>query len=381
MDNAGGSQVLGSVIDSVSSYLSTTNVQLGAPYSVARQSTHKYTEGVAAAAKYVNAAPHEVVLGASTTQLLRNLSIALNFPPESEIICSRLDHEANIAPWVQIAEWKNLTLKWWQPQTSSTNPKLDPQELKRLLTPKTRLVTCTHTSNLLGTISPIRAIADAVHTIPGAMLCVDAVAYAPHRPVDVKAFGADYYCFSWYKVYGPHISMLYASEAAQREMVSLGHYFKGHDALEDKLALAGANYESVQCIPHIVRYLEEQNWQAMKAHEAKLQDIILGFLRHKEEVTIFGEPSSDPELRVPTISFRVNGWQPEAFVDAVLAQSNFGFRSGHMYSKRLVNDVFGIPGDDGLIRVSLVHYNTEDEVRGLVDVFKKVLAEQPGSTR
>jgi cysteine desulfurase family protein (TIGR01976 family) len=373
MDNAGGSQVLSSVIDSISRYLSTTNVQLGATYPVSQRSTDAYDRGVEAAAKYINASPSEVVLGPSTTQLLRNLSIALSFPPGSEIILSNLDHEANLAPWVQLATWKNLTVKWWIPSASKTNPILETADLKKLMTPKTRLVCCTHTSNILGSITDIAAIAEAVHTVPGAMLCVDAVAYAPHRAIDVKALGADFYSFSWYKVYGPHIAMLYASPAARNEMVSLGHYFKSGETLEEKLGLAGANYEVVQCLPQVVKFLASQPWENVKAHEEKLEEILLSYLRSRADVQIYGEPSADPDLRVPVLSFVVKSRSSEGIVKAVEENSNYGIRSGHFYSKRLCNDVLGLPGDDGVVRVSLLHYNTEDEVRGLVKVLDDIL--------
>ena len=374
MDNAGGSQVLSSVINSISSYLSTTNVQLGATYPVAQKSTNAYDHGVQVSAEYIHASPSEVVLGPSTTQLFRNLSIALNFPPGSEIILSNLDHEANLAPWVQLAQWKGLKVIWWIPSASKTNPVLEPADLKKLLTPKTRLVACTHTSNILGGITNIAAIAEMVHTIPGAMLCVDAVAYAPHRPIDVRAWGVDLYSFSWYKVYGPHCAMLYASTKAQAEMVSLGHYFKKGDVLEEKLGLGGANYEVVQSIPQVVDYLASQPWDSVKAHEQAIQEVLLKWLRSRDDVQIYGEPSSDPNLRVPVISFAVKGWKSEDVVNAVEERSNYGIRSGHFYSKRLCNDILGLPGDDGVVRVSLLHYNTEGEVEGLVKVLEEMLA-------
>jgi len=129
----------------------------------------------------------------------------LNFPEGSEIIVSAIDHEANIASWVDIASREKLVLKWWLPKTK-INPKLEASDLKELMTEKTVLVTCTHASNILGTIHDIKAIAEQVHTVPGALLCVDAVAYAPHRPIDMKELGADFYCFSWYKV-NPHLNI------------------------------------------------------------------------------------------------------------------------------------------------------------------------------
>jgi selenocysteine lyase/cysteine desulfurase len=127
------------------------------------------------------------------------LSFALDFPAGSELVISKIDHEANIAPWVDLAHRQKLHIKWWLPKTKE-NPKLEASVLKDLLSEKTVLVTCTHASNILGTIHDIKAISDTVREIPGALLCVDAVAYAPHRPIDVEALGVSFYCFSWYKV-------------------------------------------------------------------------------------------------------------------------------------------------------------------------------------
>ena len=136
---------------------------------------------------------------------MRNLSSALNFRDGDELILSSLDHEANIAPWVQLAERRGLTVKWWCGSAQAKgrpdiNPKHDVESLKGLLSGRTRLVACTHTSNILGSIHDIKRLAEAVHTVPGALLVVDAVAYAPHRQVDVQDLGVDFYGLSWYKV-------------------------------------------------------------------------------------------------------------------------------------------------------------------------------------
>jgi selenocysteine lyase/cysteine desulfurase len=349
-------------------------VQLGATYNTGQKSTDLYNKGITAGAAYVNASPDEVVFGSSATQLFRNLSIALDFPRDSEIIVSKLDHEANIASWVQLAEWKGFVLKWWT-ATNPTNPVLDPAELRKLLSSRTRLVTCTHTSNILGTISDIKAIARMVHEVPDALLCVDGVAYAPHRPLDMKDLGVDFYSFSWYKVFGPHIAMLYASKDGQKHMRSLGHYFKPSHTLEDKLGLAGANYECVQSIPQIVKYLESQTWQAIVDHETKIQELLLSYLRGKDDVQIYGVPDSDPRARVPVISFTVGERTSSSVVEAFEERTggNIGLRSGHFYSKRLINDVMQLRGEDGVIRVSMVHYNTEEEVKVLIDNLDAVL--------
>ena len=149
------------------------------------------------------------VIGPSTTQLFSNLSLILNLPAGSEIIISSLDHEANISPWVRLANLYNHTIKWWPAvPASSTHPSPSPvltaENLKPLLSEKTALVTCTHASNVLGTIHDVKKIAEMVHTVPGAKLCVDGVALAPHREVDVMALGVDFYAFSWYKVCNPY---------------------------------------------------------------------------------------------------------------------------------------------------------------------------------
>lgn len=299
-----------------------------------------------------------IVFGASTTQLFRNLSTTLTFQPGDEVILSAIDHEANISPWVALAERQQLVIRWWSP-ASRDSPKLLAADLQPLLSPRTRLVTCTHASNVLGTIHDIKAISAAAHAAsPAALVCVDAVAYAPHRPVDVEDLGVDLYAFSWYKVYGPHVAVLYArAGTAGAQMRSLGHFFNPHATLEDKMGLAGASYELVGGIPAVVAYLGSLEWEGIKKQEAELQGALLGYLDGRDDVTIYGERSADVKVRVPTVSFTVKGWDSKDIVEAVEKETSFGFRWGAFYSNRLVNDFLGL-GKDGIVRVSMVHYNT-----------------------
>ncbi|KAG6362201.1 hypothetical protein INS49_010431 [Diaporthe citri] len=317
-DNAGGSQVLGSVVDS--------------------------------------SAP---LLGASTTQLFRNFASTLTFQAGDEIVVSAIDHEANIAPWVDLAKHQDLVLKWWRPADPATSLKLLASDLAHLLSSRTRLVTCTHASNILGTIHDIKAISAAAHAAsPSALVCVDAVAYAPHRKVDVRALGVDVYAFSWYKVYGPHIATLYAAAgSAQTQMRSLGHFFNPHATLENKLGLAGASYELVGAIGAVTAYVGTVGWDAILAQEAELQGTLLGYLNGRDDVTVRGETSADGAVRVPTVSFTVKGWDSRELVETVEKETRFGFRWGAFYSNRLVNETLGL-GKDGVVRVSMVHYNT-----------------------
>jgi selenocysteine lyase/cysteine desulfurase len=385
-DNAGGSQTLATVVDryaqdsgdcvpicnvtelrdSIKDYLLNTNVQLGATYATGKKSTARYAEGYAAAAEYINASSDEIVIGSSTTQLFRNLSYTLSFAPGDEVVISAVDHEANIASWLDLAKRQGLTVKWWKPAVSNNNPKLMPDNLRPLLSDRTRLVSLTHASNILGTIHDVKAIASLVHGVnPTALVCVDAVAYAPHRQIDVRDLGVDAYCFSWYKVYGPHVSMLYVSKQGQKQMGSLGHYFNPSETLADKIGLAGSSYELVYAVPAVVEYLAprlgESKWAGIVEQERRLQETLLRWLTSRSDVTIYGEGSSDPRLRVPTVSFMVKGWSSKELVETVEKQTNFGFRWGSFYSVRLVEEVLGLEDSkDGLVRISMVHYNTSE---------------------
>lgn len=344
---------------SIVAYLNSNNVQLGASYPVSAQSTDLFEKGCAAVAKYINTTPDCVVLGPSTTQLFRNLSLSLfdYITPGSEIIVDSSNHEANIASWVQLAKDRGCTLKWWNAEDKK-NPQLDCNVLRGLMSEKTKLVACTHTSNILGTINDVKAIAKTVHEIPGALLCVDAVAYAPHRAIDVTDFEVDFYSFSWYKLYGPHIASMYASKAAQKHLRTLGHFFKPTTTLENLLGLAAANYELTASIPEVCKYLEDVPWDQTSVYEEKLQHVLIEYLLSKPETyQIYGEPTADRRKRVPVISFTVKGRSSKDVVDAIEARSDFGCRWGAFYSNRLA-EVLGLDPVDGVVRVSLLHYNT-----------------------
>lgn len=313
-----------------------------------------------------------------------NLASALQFKDGDEIILSKMEHETNVKPWLFMAERLNLTVKWWE-SSKEDGLQLTPQNLKPLLSPKVRFVACTHVSNILGTIHDVKAIADAVHEV-GALFCVDGVSYAPHRKIDVKQFGVDFYAFSWYKVdllysfphvtrlhmqvYGPHIALLYASVAAQQYVKPLAHFFNPTKTLEDKLGFASSNYECTQTIPEIVKYIND-DFDAISNHEGTLQKILLDFLNSRSDITVIGSSSSSSRVRVPTISFTIDGMDSDEVVTAAEKVSNYGFRWGHFYSKRLCDEVLAL-GPTGVVRISMVHYNTEAEIRGLVKTLEQV---------
>lgn len=162
------------------------------------------------------------------------------------------------------------------------------------------------------------------------------------------------------------MSLLYASPLARSQLRPLGHFFNPRDTLEQKLGLAGSSYELVHGIPAVVEYLcgsdattdgVPPKWEGIVAHEGALQATLLSWLNARDDVTVWGERSADPAVRVPTVSFTVRGWGSRELVEAVERESNFGFRWGSFYSVRLVSEVLGL-GEDGVVRVSMVHYNT-----------------------
>lgn len=200
-ENAGGSQALGTVIDSMTDYLTKTNTQILAYHPASDVSTNIFTSGAEAAARFIGTSPDNVVVGPSTTQLLANLSIALDPPEGAELVLSMIDHEANLAPWVRLVERRNLTIHWWKP-ADLEHPVMTAESLEGLVNERTWLVAVTHCSNILGVINPIANVVKTVKEKTGGrgMVCVDGVAMTAHRRIDVEALGVDFYVWSWYKV-------------------------------------------------------------------------------------------------------------------------------------------------------------------------------------
>ncbi|MBE9100579.1 cysteine desulfurase-like protein [Vacuolonema iberomarrocanum] len=385
-DNAGGSQTLQAVVDRLSDYLLTSNVQLGASYEVSQKSGERVAEAAQAIATLVNAAdPSEVVMGSSTSLLFRILALCLGqtFEPGDEVIVTNCDHEANIGCWVDLKD-QGITVKFW-----SINPEtleLDLADLEPLMTPRTRLVAVTHTSNILGTINPIRAIADFVHE-RGALICVDGVAYAPHRLVDVQALDVDFYAFSFYKVYGPHYAVLYGKRDWLVRLPRFNHFFIDGEQTPYKFQPGNVNFELSYSMLGLCDYLSafarthegesvapnlrgqmEQAFERISQYEEALSDRLLRYLTQKPNVRLLGNPTSDRTQRVPTISFVIDGVD-SATIPIKVDAHKIGIRYGDFYARRLIDDL-GLSAKNGVVRASMVHYNTLAEVDRLIQAFE-----------
>lgn len=389
LDNAGGSAVLKPVAERITDYLLNSAVQLGASYSESVDAGARVMQARESVAQLINAYhPEECVMGGSTTHLLQILcrAIAPSIQPGDEIIVTNCDHEANIGPWVRLCEQTGATLRVWAVNPDSIELELN--DLDALLSEKTRYVAMTHASNILGSVNPVAEVARKVHAV-GGKLCVDAVAYAPHRLVDVQASGADYYVFSFYKTFGPHFAVLWGQRDALLELPSLNHFFIGQEVIPYKLQPGNLNYElSYGCIgisDYLIdigqrlgaegseRELMQAAFDAFEVQEDLLADILLKFLRETPGVRIIGKPRVTDGDRVPTISFVVEGIQSEAIVRRVDGH-RMGIRFGDFYARRLIEQL-GLAPYGGVVRVSIAHYNSVDELNRLTEHLAQAITE------
>lgn len=377
-DNAGGSQILTDAVERMNAFLFETNVQIGGSYEVSREAGSALAEAREAARLMMNASrAEEIIFGPSTTVLLQNLAASMRgqLSPGDEIVVTVADHESNIGPWDRLREF-GVEVKVW-PLDRSTM-RLELSDLEPLMSERTRLVCIHHVSNILGSVNPVREIADFVHA-RGARLCVDAVAYAPHRAIDVQAFDADYYVFSLYKTYGPHAAVMYGKYDLLLELDTLYHYFYGKDRVPGKLEPGNPNYETACSVVGISAYLQEigrrvgapgesgarelieMAYAAISRQEDALVERFLAWARERPDVTVIGASENDnASSRIPTISFTVDGHVPEELVRRIDAYG-IGIRHGDFHSRRLI-EYLGLAESGGVLRVSLVHYNTVEEV-------------------
>jgi selenocysteine lyase/cysteine desulfurase len=241
LDNAGGSVTPSQVSERAQRYMAEHMVQLGASYPLSASAQERVSEGVQAAATLVGAMPSEVVIGPSTTMNVLVLSLALRplWRAGDEVVVSELDHEANIGAFRHL-EQTEIRVRTWPMHRETASLRLE--ELLPLLNPRTRLVAFTHCSNIVGRIHDVAGITSAVHDA-GADVCVDGVAYAPHRLLDLHALGVDYYLLSLYKVFGPHLGLLFGKRDKLLLARGVNHYFIEEDAIPYKLQPGNVNHE------------------------------------------------------------------------------------------------------------------------------------------
>lgn len=382
-DGPGGTQVPQRVIDAMSHYLIHTNSNHGGAFRTTRESDALLAAAHAGMADLLNAAdPHEITFGANMTTLTFAFSRAIgrNLVPGDEVIVTRLDHDANRAPWLALAE-QGMVVKEVDFDPADCTLRLD--DLAAQLTPRTKLVAVGYASNAVGTINPIAQIAEMVHAA-GARLWVDAVHYVPHGPVDVQALGCDYLVCSPYKFFGPHSGVVWG----RYELLEALRAYKVRPAGNlppDKFETGTQAHEAQAGVLAAVEYLAElgdacagqlsgdfagytgrrlalkRAMTAVKAYERELFEHFVAGLLAIPGLSFYGiRDFAAFDRRTPTAAFRLAGRHPQEVAEH-LARRGVYVWSGNFYALA-VTERLGIEETGGVVRAGLAHYNTQEEV-------------------
>lgn len=379
LENAGGSQLPRSVIEAVRAYMADNFVQTGANYPKSEVATAVVDEARVFAEEIVNAGTvGKVALGPSTTVLVAMVAnaYAARWTPGDEVIVAATNHESNAGPWVRL-ESAGAVIRHW-PIDKETF-RCEPDVLASLLNERTRIVTLPHASNLVGQTEDVKRVVEMAHAV-GAKVCADGVAYAPHHPVDVAALGVDWYVLSLYKTYAPHLALLFGRHDAFAELVGPNHFFIPETAVPYRWEPGAPNHEGCAGLLGLRPYLAflaghetymgrptvEAAWAEMERLEAEPHRRLVDGLRNLG-ARILG-PGDAKEGTSPTISFLLD--EPADVTTARVNGSERGIRHGHMYAVRLL-DGLGIAREPGVVRASLTHYNTVEEVDGLLSALAK----------
>jgi cysteine desulfurase family protein (TIGR01976 family) len=361
-DGPGGTQVPDEVIEAISAYLRESNANLGGSFERSRRSDLLIDEARSTAGRFVGCGAEEVVFGANMTTLNFALSRALGRELEAgdEIVVTKLDHDGNVAPWLELAHDLGLGVLFAEMRDDTT---LDLEHLASLLSERTRVVAFPWASNAVGTLVDVARMAELAHEA-GALAWVDAVHYAPHGPIDVAAAGVDVLLCSPYKFFGPHLGLAFA----RAELLERWRPYKVRPAPEGPL---GARFET-GTLPHellagfvaAVGYVESVGFEAIVPYELELGARFLGGL--PESCQLHGLATM--EGRVPTFCLTVRG-STAAMAAERLAERGFAVWSGNYYAVEVMNRL-GLP--DGAVRVGIVHYNTADEVDRLLEALTEL---------
>ncbi len=392
LDNAAGAQIPAGVLQAVTDHLLSRNVQRGGPYRRSREVDAMIARTRESVAAFVNArSADEIAFGLNATSFIRAISLAIGQTMGSgraQVVVSELDHEANIATWLAL-ERSGARIVWWRVRDDG---RLHAADLEPLLGPGTRLVACTMASNATGSLVDVAAVARLAHAA-GAEVFLDAVHYAPHGPIDVQRFDCDYLVCSGYKMFAPHMGFAWC----RREAINALPTFREHfipDTMPDKLEAGTYAYENVAGMGAAIAYLEDlgrgvDNEDAGRVgrsrnellrmamsqiadYERTLSRALLDEIGSVGGVTIHGMTDRDRlHERVPTLAFSVAGVEASRIAEG-LAARDMGVRSGHMYSPRLLARL-GL--SDGVVRASLVHYNSAGDIARFRDALIAVIDE------
>jgi cysteine desulfurase family protein (TIGR01976 family) len=357
-DAPGGSQVPDEVIDAVADYFRTSNANVSGPYETSRRTEALEQRTRETAARFLGCTPEETIFGPNMTTLSFALSrtAGRDFEPGDEILCTRLDHDANVSPWLELARDRDLTVRFVDINDDTS---LDLDDLERNLGTRTRVVAFPVASNAVGTLTDVPRIAALAHEA-GAIAWADAVHYAPHGPIDVASLGVDVLICSPYKFFGPHLGVAYA----HRELMERWRPYKVRPAPVDppgkRFETGTLPYELLAGFVAAVEYVESLGWNDIVGWERSLGERFLAGL--PSSIRLHGLPGMDG--RVPTFAFSVDGI-PASEAAARLGERGFAVWHGNYYALEVMKRL-GLEDDGGAVRVGFVHYNTAEEVDRLL---------------
>ena len=396
LDNPAGTQIAKPSLDRMNQYLLEHNANHGGLFETSYNSDEILHEAHAAMADFLNASrSEEIIFGNNMTTLTLHISrsLARHLQQGDNILVTRLDHDANISPWMLIAEEKGCNLIWVDIDVEQGT--LDLDDFARALEQKPKIAAFGYASNLLGTINPVKRLTGMAQEV-GALVYIDAVQYAPHGPIDVQEIGCDFLVCSSYKFFGPHAGALYGKYDLLNELKAYKVRPAG-DELPYKFETGTQNHEGIAGVLGALEYLEwlgrefgadyESEWKqagfsgrpielkkgmsAMQDYESELSRELIQIIESVPGTHIHGITDlSRLHERVPTVSFTLDRKRPEQVAEQI-GKHDIYVWNGHNYALAIVERM-GLLEAGGMIRVGPVHYNTKEELQKFGEVLEKV---------
>ena len=386
-DGPGGTQVPIGTIEAISEYLKTSNANSHGAFATSRRTDAIIEKAREAVADFLGCDRDEVVFGANMTALTFAFSraIARELQPGDEIVVTRLDHDANVAPWLALEE-KGAVIRFADINLEDCT--LDMKDLERQINSRTRIVAVGYASNAVGSINDVAAVVKLARSV-GAWVFIDAVHYAPHGPIDVRALDCDFLACSAYKFFGPHVGILYG----KREHLARLRPYKvrpASEAVPDRWESGTKNHEGLAGLVAAIEYLTELGrrilssadsrraailaaMEATQQYERKLcQELVSGVLEIPG-LTFYGIADRDRLAgRTPTVAVRLAGKNPDVVAKELGDRGIFTW-NGNFYALNLTERL-GVESQGGLLRIGLVHYNTSAEINRLLVALHQIAA-------
>jgi len=384
-ENAGGSYVPKNVIDKLTEFMTSTKVQPYAEYPMSKIAGENMDKATQLFAKMINAKSNEILIGGSTSINLYVLSNALKhiINPGDEVIVTNQDHEANISPWRRLKDYGANIVEW---KFNSDDHELKISDLNKLINSKTKILAVTHCSNIVGSVNNLKEISDLAHK-NNIIVIGDGVSYAPHGFPNVKELDVDFYTFSLYKTYGPHLALLYGKEDILKNLPNQNHEFlKGQYPYT--INPGGPNHEELVSLIGVYEYFENlynhhfknKNLSTLEKikkinnlislHEENIANPILKYLYERKDLNLIGKNKIENKNRAPTISFYSNK-KTSKEISNTLHKFKIATRNDNFYAWRCLEHL-GIDTNDGVVRLSMTHYNNYNDTENVLNALEKI---------